>query len=496
MTFSLKQFSLLAYVWLALPVLLFLLNWCRPLVAIPLSIAVLASIFFAMRATGERTLTVDKKKLLAIGAILFFWVLLSGVGGLAWQNRWDHAFRNALFTDLVNHSWPVQSADATDATGTAAVRSLVYYFGFWLPPALLAKVTGSLSLGFVAQFAWAFTGVATAFGLLFFLVGRATLRAVFIFILFDGWDVFIYAILKFLDFAIVSEILPPAMVLEKSLQVFENLSNTSSLFYIYNQVVPFWVAFALLLNQRAKTALFFICALLLMFAPFPAIGMLPAAFYLALRGKTTGAASQTIPSRILANVSIPNITACGVAAVLGLFYLSNNTAAGRSILPLTGENFLKFALFVVFEFLVYLVLCKQAVKGENQGKMLAVLALPCAVLLFIQIGPLYDFAWRVVLPLAFFVMLLVIRTANELDAASIRRPRGALLVLVLCVGAVAPLLEMATSLRKTRASYFVRHGEPLRAGGIGSCFGDNPSCAYYVSQGTGGNLFDTYLRRQ
>lgn len=50
-------------------------------------------------------------------------------------------FRNAVFMDLVERPWPVQSGG----------NALVYYLGFWLPSALVAKLTHSLETGFFIQ---------------------------------------------------------------------------------------------------------------------------------------------------------------------------------------------------------------------------------------------------------------------------------------------------------------------------------------------------------
>ena len=127
-----KYLPLLAYAYLCIPVLLFLLFWVRPILSVPLSLAVAYGFFQTLR--NARPLQIDfksqQKKLAVIFILLLLWVISSGIGGLVWQNRWDHMYRNALFHDLVRYDWPVVNFEG------ATPRSLCYYIGFWLPSAL------------------------------------------------------------------------------------------------------------------------------------------------------------------------------------------------------------------------------------------------------------------------------------------------------------------------------------------------------------------------
>lgn len=91
-------------------------------------------------------------KFLIMTILLFLFTIFSGIGGLAYQDYWDHAFRNAVFNDLVNHSWPVTE------TIDGKIELLCYYFAFWLPAAIVAKLTGSMFLGNMVQLAYAFIG--------------------------------------------------------------------------------------------------------------------------------------------------------------------------------------------------------------------------------------------------------------------------------------------------------------------------------------------------
>ncbi|MDE5842364.1 MAG: hypothetical protein K2H35_01345, partial [Muribaculaceae bacterium] len=144
---------LLALYYLYLPLAIFLFGWVRPEFAIPLAILSGLLPIRICRKLKSAEFHFQRRKLLIAAGIILLWVILSGIGGYVWQNRWDHFFRNAVFNDLIQRPWPV--ADGNDI--------LCYYLGYWLPPALLAKITGSSAIGNFAQLIYGFFGVLLAF---------------------------------------------------------------------------------------------------------------------------------------------------------------------------------------------------------------------------------------------------------------------------------------------------------------------------------------------
>lgn len=88
--------------------------------------------------------------------IIVFWVFISGIGNMVWQNS-DHAVRNALFRALIEYDWPVINADGS--------RHLIYYIGFWLPSAAIGKIAG-LDVAYIIQFLWAVIGVVILYYLI------------------------------------------------------------------------------------------------------------------------------------------------------------------------------------------------------------------------------------------------------------------------------------------------------------------------------------------
>ena len=72
---------------------------------------------------------------LGLLALAAGWCFFAGIGYFYYQS-FDYHFRNAVFRDLISYDWPV-FYDKADTP-------LVYYMGFWLVPAALAKLSAPL----------------------------------------------------------------------------------------------------------------------------------------------------------------------------------------------------------------------------------------------------------------------------------------------------------------------------------------------------------------
>ncbi|MDR2567548.1 MAG: hypothetical protein LBC97_16150, partial [Bifidobacteriaceae bacterium] len=135
-----------AYVYLLIPAVLFLAGWLKWWWLAP----ILAGVGFGfwrmwvqapkvwVPAWNRRTVLVGG----AVLAILGLGVIFSGIGGISYQH-WDHAWRNAIFEMLVAQPWPVV------VDSPLGDIPLTYYFGFWLPAALVGKAAG-LAAGWAA----------------------------------------------------------------------------------------------------------------------------------------------------------------------------------------------------------------------------------------------------------------------------------------------------------------------------------------------------------
>lgn len=137
--------------YIVLPIMLFCLGWLRFPIAV---FCCLILTYIGKKIMGdvssEGSVSITKNArfwLISLGAIAL-WVLFSGIGSFSFQSG-DFWARNALYRELYqNPSWPVY-CDITQEpeyvqnfTGGHTNALYVYYFTWWLPAALGARVVG------------------------------------------------------------------------------------------------------------------------------------------------------------------------------------------------------------------------------------------------------------------------------------------------------------------------------------------------------------------
>ena len=83
------------------------------------------------KSTGIISLVLTVAVTAGLLALAAGWCFFAGIGYFYYQS-FDYHFRNAVFRDLISYDWPV-FYDKADTP-------LVYYMGFWLVPAALAKL--------------------------------------------------------------------------------------------------------------------------------------------------------------------------------------------------------------------------------------------------------------------------------------------------------------------------------------------------------------------
>lgn len=484
-----KTLFALSYAYLAIPVLLFLLGWIKPVFAVPLSaLIVYACVASTRNAKAAQTRFFEKPwKALLILAVLLIWVLSSGIGGLAWQNRWDHMYRNAIFRDLVSYPWPVVRVSGEETL-------LCYYIGFWLPSAAVGKLFGH-SIGYWSQIVWAFFGVALAFGLISEYLKKVSYRALMIFVFFSGLDILVYLLYQahFGELGLVPARLLGGEHLELTLNKFNSSSNTTLLYWLYNQAIPFWVGFPLLLQQKNNRSRLFAFMLMLLSAPFPAVALAPLVAFEFFSGRRDAAETgkQAFARFCRESITLENLTGVLTCLVIALYYMSNASVGVRRIIPLNLGVLLKFGLFLATEYAVYLIFVWKTARKDPILWILFGTMLVCS---FIQLGESYDFAWRTCIPSAFYVMLLI--TRRVLEQRGKKRWAGALLAAVLIIGCVTPAMEMLRSAENTAACYSGGTTDALVSDRIKSIF-EQPDDPYYGNFiGKPDSLFASYLLKR
>ncbi len=287
----------IAFFALALPSLIFSLGFLRWYIGIPVALLIAVAYIFTLRDIKRENVPPHEEKmlsmpfwcLLAVFGVTFVWCYFGGLGNL-WYQSDDWSARNAIFRDLISHAWPVIYSSKNVA--------LVYYIGFWLPPALIGKLIflmhGNLEVAFfvgnICLWLWSAFCILIAFILTALFINANTKKRLFlalaVFILFSGLDI-VGALYNFFfkNISIGSHI-------EWWSTYYQFSSMTTLLFWVFNQAIMTWLTVACFINEKSTRSYAFLVVLSAASAPIPCVGiavyMLGFAsykLYLALRAK-------------------------------------------------------------------------------------------------------------------------------------------------------------------------------------------------------------------
>lgn len=434
-----KWLFLIGYLYIFSSVFIFIIGNVKYVISIPMSILLIIALYKVLKNAPDVDMKVfqNKKVLVGIFIIIALWVIFSGIGGFIWQNTWDHKFRNAVFKDLVNYSWPVVNGEF----------GLCYYLGFWLPSALVGKILG-LCAGYMFQVIWAFIGVATAFLMICQYLKKTKISNLLIMIFYSGLDVFLFYIFSKLTCADATAQMMGGKHIELITTFFNSSSNTTLLFWLYNQIIPFWIGMMLLLLQTNNKSIVFIFGLLLLYCPFPLVALVPVIIYMVFKNYNSRVYKDYMEKYKPKNkiyelvykfkmaLSFENIVAIPIVIIVGLFFMSNVAVSKIGLLDINSTTIFNYSMYVLFEFLIYIALIY---KRNYKNPILNILIVVTLLLPFITMGNSYDFARRTCIPLAFYIMLLIMRELQEKDLSYFKK---LIIITVLCFGAVTPLTEM------------------------------------------------------
>lgn len=460
-----------AYSYLALPILIFVIGWCRPVISIPASLIIVISLFIAIADTPcDWRLPVNRDnimKLILIAALIFLWVVLAGIGKGVYQNE-DQPVRNGIYEMLVHNSWPVtQEIEIEDYSVS---RTLVYYIGFWLPGAIAGKLFG-IDAGYTFQIIWAVIGIFTMYYLLCAWRKKIVIWPLLIVVFFSGLDAVPMGLIANednLNFILGME------HMERWPGIYQYSSMSTQLFWVFNQAIPCWLAVMLLWTQKNRKSLVFILSTVMLTSTLPFIGLMPIVLYYIFTKKTKPGMHEFLKDVF----TVQNVIGGGCIGLLSFFYLKLNgsgsintlastqsaaavlqskaadlyvasigttpdaLAIGASVRPMWGTFILLYALFIIFEFVVYMLLLYK--KQRNNPLYYLVLLLLCLIP-FGRVGTSIDFCMRASIPGLFILMLMVIEYLDE-EGKSLTTY---LLIAALLIGAITPMHEIRRTISKT-----------------------------------------------
>jgi hypothetical protein len=430
--------DVVAFAYLALPVVLFLLGWLRWWVGVPLAALLLWGardlLPSTVRAGGPRA--VHWGVVVLVIAVTVGWSSLGGAGHLFFAN-FDWQTRDLVLRDLVVGAWPVGYGlrEGADLLLRAPI-------GYFLPAAVVGKVFG-LRFADPALLLWTALGVALFLGLAVTRVRGwpAVLLLVAVLVLFSGMDL-VGTVLR--GGLLLAQHLRPADHIEWWADRFQYSSHSTQLFWVPNHALAGWVATTWLLRhaERPEFArlLPLVVALIPIWSPLTAIGfmLLAGAWWL----------QQMLRTRAKRLVDPVNMVAAfGIAIVTGAYLVMGAGDIRSGATAQAGESMLFFVphylQFVLLEAgILWLLLL--AIRADL---LLVVAGLTLWLLPLVAFGPYNDLAMRASIPA---LVVLATAAASALSSPARARQRRVYwpIVVVLLLGVPTAVMEMTRALQE------------------------------------------------
>ena len=326
--------------------------------------------------------------------ILFVITALCGIGGYVVQSS-DNYWRNAMFRDLVNYSWPVYD-EVTNLTKS-------YYIAFWMLPAAISKLFNSIEVGFLFQLIWMSVGFHLLFLQICRYMGKARLSYIFFFYFFAG--------LKLAECLIYLPVFVEGSVIADTINIlFTNSSPgnfhagpMSQLLYDpFNQTIPLFLGMMMMINEPKGRHIPFAFSLLMLYAPFPLIGLAPLVLYWFIKNIIDNDAKN----RVKYIFAFENIVALIVMTITTLYLMSNENSGHKGLRTIDNPtaDILGYVLYICFEFGILMAIGYKACKDK---KLLWIAFGSVCLFAWFQIGLHNDFCFRTNMPLIFIMFLLV-----------------------------------------------------------------------------------------
>ncbi len=442
-----KMINRLVILYLSLPIIIFLLGWVKPLIAIPTSIIILYCLYQVLKVDGNltRKITITKKEfktLISIFLIILLWVYLSGIGKLVFQNS-DHLARNPIFELLVNCRWPVVKTVLFEGVDTPFI--LVYYIGFWLPSALVGKLFG-ITAGFFFQVIWAAMGIWLFYYLVCCQLNKISVVPLIIFIFFSGLDAFGTAILSGSYVPVTGQ-----EHIEWWTRGMQFSSFTTQLFWVFNQALPAWLLTMLILLQKTNKYIVLLLGVSLICCPLPFMGVLPFALYVIIRNRNNSDNKNLKFDHLF---SVENIIGGGIAGIITFLYFRSNQNASNigDYLTVSGDmnNYLfSLFMFILLEVGVYFIVIY---KYQKKNPLFYIVFIFLTLCPMIRIGGGADFCMRASIPALTVLYIMVIQTIYKMMEKKDKISFIAICI-ILVLGSITPIHEINRTVIQTITNY-------------------------------------------
>lgn len=397
-----KQLDLYIILWLASSIIVFIIGWCKTFIGYPLAIGIIWCIYSFYKECKRTSSEILIKKSVFWLSVITIVILMAwcGIGGYVVQPN-DHFGRNAIFKAIVEYSWPVYD----DTTKSFEC----YYLAFWMIPALIGKLFNSVEVGYLSQLIWISIGMTLLYLEICRFVGQCRYSILWMFYLFAGIKIISILLVSLIDPIQGSSSIATwisCLFTNSSPGTFHAGPIVQLLYDPFNQTIPIFLGMALILLNSNSKNLAFIYSLLLLYGPFPFIGMFPIIILLYIRAiKSKYSFNKFLTTRIF---TINNLISLAIMFVVGFYFLANINGSNKGFKPINNISItiIEFAIYLIFEFGVYIW---GGYKACDDKTLLWITFFSVCIFAWYQIGLHNDFCFRSNMPLIFYLSLIVIK---------------------------------------------------------------------------------------
>ena len=507
-----KYIYLSTFVYLMVPLCLFLLSWLHVYYGAFCAAVLLfcmCKVFRSIQKTAAASsLCIGRYHIFYLLLILLF-LLSTGHGGFIGANGVDTPWRDAIYHDLVTYPWPViyRYSDTM----------LAYYLAYWLPAAGISWLCGLGIWGsHVILFIWTYLGL----GLIFLLLceylqpsRKQVLLVCMIFLLWSGLNLFGMLLRSlfsaeafriddnpgFLSWLYSAHSYDGYFIGYFLRTTFDSVAN------VYNQYIPVALVTLLFLQLRHMYGIYAFLGLLAL--PYSPLGFAGVAFLMLGDGVNQTIHDIRQKQSLVWQLgkeyaSLENLLPSVTILPIFYFYFMMNSMSQRAVdtgiwaAPLSAYGLFRIGhllLFYVLAFGIYLFLLHKKHKSDFLYRWVGGVLL---LLPFFRIGMTGDFLWNASMAPYIVIMTFVMKQVLSAWDRKCFWGRDLILVMCLAVSAITPLMQMTTSLRacilQKKLSVYI--DEP----GINGTFADKKidNLQNFLAKDYQNSIFYRYLSRR
>lgn len=397
---------------LVFPTILFLLGFTKNYIAIPTTIITLLLTYRVFKNYEETNYQPNKKYWIIACILIFIWIFFSGIGDFSFQNR-DFHFRHAMLRDLIQYNWPVKYDN----------YGLAYYFSYFLPSALLGKIT-SYRIANIGLFIYSYICLLHILYFLNRTLKKDSRWALILLIMFSGLDALG---------------IPNKMFTITELEwwngLFQYSCNTTSLYWVFNQAIPIWLITVMLPHLNNSKNILFISSLAFFYSPFATVGLIPISIYWYLKR------TKNLKKDIF---SLETIFVLVIMIILGSFYISGNGASQSGFIFQVVKNkhiiIPSYLLLILLEIAMYIIPTYKYYKNNILYKIIVIELLIFPIYVITENN---DLCMRGTIAVLFVLMTFVI------DYLESKKKKIALLYILLVISFINPAHEIIRSIYYT-----------------------------------------------